>query len=308
MSNKFDYLLEILYKIDRTEKVTVHSLMNDFEKGERTILRYIQILQTAKFPILYSKNKKSYVFEEGYFLLKPDISVEEELALALAKNLLKNYGSFVEKGISSIEQKLTHGSKGISKHIVIKPDPISPLTIGILEHLSDACKNFRVVEIIYKSAYSQNETKRQVNPYYIFYHDNIWYLRGYCELREEIRTFAIDRIISLKVLNKHFTPVKIDPDAELAGAFGPVVGEKPVRVILRFDAEVKPFVLRKEWHNSQKVRELQDGRFELSFEVNGLQDIKSWAYKWLPHIEIASPQELKNTIREELKQALNKFE
>ena len=90
MSYKFDSLLEILNKLDNGEKITVHSLIDDLEMSERTIHRYIRALQTARFPICYDKKKDSYVFEKGYSLKKPYISVEEQLAFALAKNLLKN--------------------------------------------------------------------------------------------------------------------------------------------------------------------------------------------------------------------------
>lgn len=306
ISHKFDYLLEILYKLDRAERVTVNSLINEFEKGERTILRYIQTLQTAKFPVFYSKKKKSYVFEEGYFLRKPDISVEEELALALAKNLLKNFGTGMEKGISAIEKKLSLKDKGMPSHIVIRQEPQPPVVQGILDTLFSASRNFKAIEIVYKAVYSQKETKREVNPYYLFYKDGIWYMRGYCHLRKEVRTFAVDRMASARVINRHFAPVNIDPEAELSGAFGPVVGGEPVRVVLRFDSEIKPFIVRKEWHNSQKVKELKDGGIEVSFNVNGLEDIKTWIYKWLPHVEVVSPKKLKDRMQADLEQALKK--
>lgn len=102
MSYKFDSILEILNRLDRGEIVTVKSLMNNLEMSERTILRYIQALHTARFPLFYSTKKKRYVFEEGYSLKKTDVSVEEELAVALAKNLLKNLGTGMGKGIATI--------------------------------------------------------------------------------------------------------------------------------------------------------------------------------------------------------------
>jgi predicted DNA-binding transcriptional regulator YafY len=57
MSYKFDSLISILKKLDKKEKVTVHSLMNDLEVSERTVHRYLQTLQVAGFPISYDRKK-----------------------------------------------------------------------------------------------------------------------------------------------------------------------------------------------------------------------------------------------------------
>ncbi len=44
---------------------------------------------------------------------------------------------------------------------------------------------------------------------------------------------------------------------------------------------------------SQRERELKDGRLELRFRVNGLEGITHWIYRWLPYVEVVSPKELK---------------
>jgi predicted DNA-binding transcriptional regulator YafY len=78
-------------------------------------------------------------------------------------------------------------------------------------------------------------------------------------------------------------------------------------VVLRFDAEIKPYLQRKKWHQSQRERELKDGRLELRFRVNGLEGISRWIYRWLPHVEVVSPKRLRANIKLELEQALKKY-
>ncbi|MBI4687646.1 MAG: HTH domain-containing protein [Nitrospirae bacterium] len=102
MSYKFDSLITILNKIDGKEKVTSKTLMNDLEVSERTAYRYIQTLQVAGFPLVYDRQKDSYVFSEGYSLSKPNLSLEESLALALSKKMLGSLGGGFEKGLSAI--------------------------------------------------------------------------------------------------------------------------------------------------------------------------------------------------------------
>ncbi|MEK7333449.1 MAG: HTH domain-containing protein, partial [Nitrospirota bacterium] len=99
MSYKFDSLITILRKLDSREKVTVHSLMDELEISERSAYRYIQTLQVAGFPITFDRKKESYIFSERFKLGKPDITVEETLALSLAKRLLGNFGTGMEKSL-----------------------------------------------------------------------------------------------------------------------------------------------------------------------------------------------------------------
>jgi|Deesub1362A_J573_1020465.scaffolds.fasta_scaffold00230_12 proteasome accessory factor B len=304
MSYKFDSLMIILNKLENKEKVTVRSLMEELEVSERTVHRYLNTLQIGGFPIKYDRKRETYCFEEGYTLSKPDLTLEESLAFALSKKLMKSLGPGFEKRLSDIEKKLSMKDAKLQEQFLLK-GPEQPEAIkGMIEEITGAIKNFRVIELTYKSAYSDRESVRKVEPYYLFFDNDIWYLRGYCHLRKELRTFALDRVISVRPLNKHFVPEKISPDEDISGAFGPVVGGKPVEVILRFDAPIKPFVSRKKWHRSQKLKELEDGGVEMRFRVNGLAGIKPWIYQWLPHVKVIAPEELKRIMRAELKRAI----
>lgn len=73
-----------------------------------------------------------------------------------------------------------------------------------------------------------------------------------------------------------------------------------------FDEEIKSRVLRKKWHQSQKEKELKDGRLEVKFTVKGTGGIKQWIYRWLPYVEVVEPKELKEEIKSELKEAMKK--
>lgn len=308
MSYKFDSLMKILNMLDSGKKVTVHSLMDDLEISERSVHRYLQTLQVAGFPIYYDREKESYVFSEGYSLRKPNLSVEETLAFALAKKMLSNFGSGMEKSLNSIEEKLSVKKSEISGHIVLKAEGPSPEVGEYLDEIHQAIINFQRIKLVYKTLYSDKESVRNVDPCYLFFspQEGFWHLRAYCHLRKELRTFDLDRIISLKVLNEHFVPVNISQKEELSGSFGTWLDGKPVEVVLRFDSDIKPYITRKKWHQSQKEKELKNGQLEVRFKVNGLDEIKTWIYRWLPYVEVVAPKKLKEIIRAELKNALRK--
>jgi len=304
MSFKFDSLMIILNKIDSGELVTVQSLSDEFGVGKRSIFRYINTLQVAGYPIYYDRQKERYSFSEGYTMKKPGLSVEESLALALSKKVMSGYGSGIEKGLQGIEEKLAGKKTAASKTYIFSTGNPAPNAVQHIGVIHQAIVNFQRLELVYTALYSKEKTCRKVDPYYLFFEDSFWYLRGYCRLREEFRTFALDQIRSLKILSEHFVPENISPEEELSGTFGTFVDGEPVEVVLCFQPEIKSQVLRKKWHPSQKEKPLKDGSLELKFTVNGWDGIKPWIYRWLPWVTVVSPKELKELVKKEITQAL----
>lgn len=306
MSYKFDSLMTILNKLDSQEKVTVASLKQDLGVSERTVFRYLNTILAAGFPIVFKEEQGGYGFMVGYSLKKPNLSPEETLALGISKKMIKGMGSGWEDSMDRIEQKLSVKKTDLPRHIVLSGKGLAPEITNHIGLIHKAIMDYQRLKMVYSPLYSNEKTKRKVDPYYLFFEEDFWYLRGYCHLREEPRTFALDRIISLKVLNEHFIPQNIAPEEELSGAFGTVVDGEPVEVVLRFDEEIKPYLQRKKWHQSQRERELNDGRLELRFRVNGLEGINYWIYRWLPYVEVVSPKELREIFKEKLEMALKK--
>ena len=307
MSYKFDSLMMILNKLDGPKMVTVKNLTKDLGVSERTVFRYLKTLQAAGFPIFFNKKRGEYTFMEGYGLKKPDLSMEETLALGISRKMMAGLGRGLENSMKKIEEKLSVQKSTLPRHIVLSGGPLPQEVADHLGVIHRAIMHFQRLKMTYRPLYSDQKTKRKVDPYYLFYEDDFWYFRGYCHLREEIRTFALDRIVSLKIQEEHFVPRNIAPEEELSGAFGTVVDGEPVEIVLRFDAECRPYLQRKKWHESQRERELKDGRLELRFRVNGLEGITPWIYRWLPHVEVVSPKRLRQGIKEELEKALKKF-
>lgn len=306
MSFKFDSLMIILNKLDRGEKVTVRSLMDDLEVRERSVHRYITTLITAGFPICYDRKKASYVFEEGYTLRKPFFSAEESLTFGLAKRLLRNHGPSLEANLDRIRDKIAIPPKDTSKYVVITPEPL-PVDVGErLTLIHDAAVNFQRVEIVYDALSTGKALRRAVDPYYLFYSDGLWHLRGYCHLRKEFRTFALDRMISIRPLDEYFLPREISLEVELSGLFGAYADGEPTEVVVRFDKEIRKYVERRRWHQTQTQCDLPDGRLEVTFTANGIEGIRHWIYQWLPHVEVVAPDTLKGVVIQELEAVLGK--
>ncbi len=178
---------------------------------------------------------------------------------------------------------------------------------SLLFEIEKAVYERRKIKIKYRSL-SEEETVRVVNPLKIIHHDGVWILYAYCNLRQDYRSFAIDRIKELKVLNEKFTSDLGEVERRISKSFGVWEGQER-KVVLQFSREVSALILRKpKWHEGEEREILPDGSVKLSFTVSGLEEIRWWIYSWIPYVKIIEPMELKEIVREELRKTLEELE
>ncbi len=100
---------------------------------------------------------------------------------------------------------------------------------------------------------------------------------------------AVDRIGKLEVLDDSFDVDRtVDLKRYETETFGVWWG-KPMTVVVRFSARQAPFVREREWHPTQKLRELRDGRLELTFRAAGVFEITRWILGWGDAAEVIRP-------------------
>lgn len=305
MSYKFDALVSILNWIEGGQTVTPQYICNELAITTRTTYRYLQTLEGAGFPIFFDKRRGSYRFCEGFTLRRPNLDVQESLALALARVSLAGMNAGLDDKLRGIEEKLAVRGNGLPEHIIIAADQFNSDISGIFSVLNSAIVERRTVVFEYHAASTRQITRRKVDPYYLYFSDGIWTLRGHCHTRKGLRAFSLDRISGLEMLTEQFDKPMIKPDEEHEGTFGRFVSGKPVQVRLVFHDEAIQAVSRKRWHSSQQSRLLEDGTLEMTFTVNGILGIRPWIYRWLPLVRVVEPKELVKLVETELGNALS---
>ena len=76
---------------------------------------------------------------------------------------------------------------------------------------------------------------------------------------------------------------------------------------MHFSPEVKQYFLRRKWVKEQEVKELPNGWLEVRFKVRGLEGFKHWLYRWLPYFKVISPPHLREMVRKELTEYIQKL-
>jgi predicted DNA-binding transcriptional regulator YafY len=120
-------------------------------------------------------------------------------------------------------------------------------------------------------------------------------------------TLAVDRIRAIELTGEPFVPdAAFDPKRHEAEAFG-IVWERPMRVVLRFRADQAPYVREREWHPTQRLRTLRDGRLEMRFHAGGTLEIARWILGWGDAVEVLRPAALRARVRAALQSAARHY-
>jgi proteasome accessory factor C len=83
---------------------------------------------------------------------------------------------------------------------------------GDVAALRDAALSKKATEITYRSLSREETTTRVIEPWSVFTTLGNWYVMGHCRMVDDSRTFRIDRIKDVVVLDETFEPPKEVPE------------------------------------------------------------------------------------------------
>jgi len=286
----------------------------------RTVYRDLDALMYAGFPVLSEKRdgKAYYRFLDRFQLGQVPFTPDELLALAFSSDLLKSLeGTVFHDSIQSAMAKLKAGlGPDLSRYLEqfqsafrVLPGPHKRYADyrDAIRLLNEAVLDRRTLALRYRGGRSGEESERRFDPYKVWYHAGALYVIGHDHQSAGIRTFAIDRILSLEPTDARFAQAAdFDFDAYTAASFG-IVAEPPARVRIRFDRRWAAYVGEREWHASQRTETTADGSLELELEVGAGQELARWILSFGDGALVLEPASLREEVRTALERALARY-
>jgi len=77
----------------------------------------------------------------------------------------------------------------------------APVTGNTVLVLADAIRRRRRIRVTYR-AFSGEETRRELSSHGLVVHSGRWYLAAHDHLRDDLRTFRVDRMLRVRVTNE----------------------------------------------------------------------------------------------------------
>jgi predicted DNA-binding transcriptional regulator YafY len=191
--------------------VRARELAQALEVSERTIYRDIQDLVGSGVPI-EGEAGVGYVLRAG-FDLPPLMFKEQEIeALVLGARIVESWAdaelaAAATDAIAKIEAVIPERLRGYMANTALVAPPsnrVEPLSFDLAE-LRRALRNLLKVHFRYTDVIQQ-QSERTVRPLSLAYFGPVWILAAWCELREDFRTFRLDRIGEFQVTAERFRP------------------------------------------------------------------------------------------------------
>ncbi len=293
--------------------VGLDDLATELDCVRRTVYRDLDALMAAGFPVVSERRdgRVLYRFLDTFQWGSVPFTPDEILSLAFGEDLLRalegtvfhdSIRSALDKIRSSLGPELSEYLARLGETFRVLPGPHGRYAEmrDTIRALHDAVLGQERVRVRYRTGRSGQERAREIDPYRVWYRAGALYVVGLDHLSDEIRTFAVGRILELEPLGTRFEVREdFDFDAYVGSAFG-VIPETPTAVHIRFDPRWAHWVAERTWHPSQTIETLDSGHLELRMEVGAAADLRTWVLSFGSGAEVLEPATLRDEVRREL--------
>lgn len=222
---------------------TVAELADRLAVDERTVRRYVDHLLDLDIPVRSIRGRYGgYRLAAGYRMPPLMLTGEEALAVLLGLHAGRNTPaaeSATAKVRRVLPDPLARRLDALLSAASFTAPARGPLSAeaGVLFEVAEAARDRRPIRLTYTAGHG-GASERTVHPYGIVAHSGRWYLTGADSRSEQVRTFRVDRITALQVLDGVFdAPAAFDPASQVLTS----LAEAPHRheVSLRIEATAK---------------------------------------------------------------------
>jgi predicted DNA-binding transcriptional regulator YafY len=260
-------------------------------------------------PIEYDHNKKGYVYADADYSIDHIPVDDADLnKLRFAASLLHQYGSVnafqefsgaIDKVVRLINYRKLQSSGNKMDFIEFEKNP--PVKgMEFIDHLIPVIRKKQVVKIRHHSFWKNEVDAFTVHPYYLKEYKFRWYLVGYCEERNDVRIYGLERIESVEVEPlKKFTHKLFNPDVYFDKFIGVNVPEgKPEKVVLRFNNNIGKYIITQPIHSSQKLISVEGETHVFEYLIGINQEFVGIILSWGINVVVAEPVSLRNRVIE----------
>ncbi|WP_248958750.1 helix-turn-helix transcriptional regulator [Sphaerisporangium perillae] len=179
-----------------------------FEVSVRTVERDIAALQQAGVPIYAEAGRRGgYAIDKAMSLPSLNFTPAEAVAVAVALSrageqpFAAHARSALRKLVAAMPMPDGERARELASRVHLLGDTGDPGTAShtraaITRVIEEALRRRRVLRISYDDR-SHVSTERDVEPgMFLGGRGEAWYLAGWCRLREDVRVFRLDRIVS----------------------------------------------------------------------------------------------------------------
>jgi len=249
MASPTSRLLELLELLQGRQLTTGREIADRLGIDARTVRRYVDVLQGLGIPVEGQRGVGGgYRIRPGYRL--PPLMLGDEEAVAVVLGLLATRagaeGSEVVDGaLAKINRVLP---STLRRQVEALEETLgftatrggaAAADAGVVLLVADAIRRRRRLRTSYRT-FAGEESERELSPYGLVVHSGRWYLAAYDHLRDDLRTFRLDRMWRAALAEPAALPPPegFDAVAHVTRALASVPWKWEVEVLLELPIDV----------------------------------------------------------------------
>jgi predicted DNA-binding transcriptional regulator YafY len=208
-------VLTVLELLQTYGQLSSGELARRLEVTPRSVRRYIMMLHDLGIPVESTRGRHGgYRLRPGYKLPPLMFTNNEAMVLTIGLINVQRLGIVTsEPAIEGALAKLTRVlPESVREHVQAVQESTfldeapnaEHFTSETLFAFSRAVQQHRRMWIRYTR--DGEETTRAIDPYGLVLRDGLWYIVGWCHLRQDDRVFRLDRVQDNRVLSVRFSP------------------------------------------------------------------------------------------------------
>ncbi len=183
------------------------------------------------------------------------------------------------------------------KSLTILTGTFINLTPDIFMSMFNGWQNHRCVKITYMDI-QKNITERIFEPHTFVYYENSWYSKGFCHLKQAVRTISLQRIQSAALLHQKFIP---DPSIIESVNRDDFLGfEKIENVKIRVSDYIRERLESMPLHSMQTI----DNNNIVSIPAISREILLPFLLSWQDKAILLEPEYLRTEVRQKLQETL----
>jgi len=293
---------KIKNRLDAGQFLSKRELLAEFEVSESTLKRDMAyVRERMDVPLAFDRERGGWRLDAaaakgGGYALGVQLREDEIHALLSMQHLLSQLepGGLLGAQVAALQRQLgrlldkgLRAPVDVARRIRVLALGARPLPLAHFQAVATAVLRRRRLHLRYRAFSTGVVSQREVSPQRLVHYRDNWLLDGLCHMRSDLRSFRLDAIEHVQVLEAPATEV---PDTELdevlSKGYGIFAGRDVRWARLRFSPFAARWVANARWHPDQRGRYDNHGHWLLDLPYADDRELVMDILRHVPEVEV----------------------
>lgn len=305
---------------DSRRLVTKSDMMEVAEVSLATFKRDIAKLRDQMgMPIHFDKDRGGYYLDRNNLSTEmPGLwfSPEELVALLTIQRLIEQLEpGLVGLKLKPLQKKLMDllEAKGLGEAEVAKRVRMTfagkrALELKDFEVVALATITRKQLKVTHLNRERGEKVVRVISPQELVHYRDNWYVDAWCHLRKGIRSFGMDAMENVELLNDTAREVDTDEMRRVTqSSYGIFAGQPTAWAVMRFTKHRAQWVESELWHPQQRATREPDGSYLLKVPYSDDRELLGDILRFGADVQVLEPPELRAKVQTTLLDAVKRY-